>query len=196
MVQIEIESVGASHAGDFLFGMRADSPELYDAFLRSHTPKHHDPDGSDFDAEGTRLGALFQPVWLTIKHLIHLLIYTVERNTSAITTDKNADGVVQASEASNFIKQRASGKALAVRAGALAGADWRLAQDTAFVTAAAIKIQLASRARKARAKVTARRVRAEAAVNEAERGDMREEQEERARDRSTSFSFRQAGGAL
>lgn len=135
-------------------------------------------------------------MWLTIKHLIHLLIYTVERNTSAITTDKNADGVVQASEASNFIKQRASGKALAVRAGALAGADWRLAQDTAFVTAAAIKIQLASRARKARAKVAARRVRAEAAVNEAERGDMREEQEERARDRSTSFSFRQAGGAL
>ena len=39
----------------------------------------------------------------------------------------------------------------------LEGADWRLAQDKAVFTAAAIKIQLMSRAKKARARVEARK---------------------------------------
>jgi len=175
--QVEIDAVSAKHAGEFLHGLQADAPDQYSAFLRSHKPAHTDPDGTDFDADGTGLKALFQPVWLTIKHLVHLLVHTVERNTSALRSDEKADGVVQASEASNFIKRRVSGKALTVRAGSLAGSDWRLAQDTAFVTAAAIQIQMASRARKARKKVEERRQRAAVVAQEMEQEAQLEGQE-------------------
>ena len=95
-------------------------------------------------------------MWLTIKHLVDLLVRTVEHNTSALRDTSQADGVIQESEAARFIKSRQAGKELEMR-NSLAGADWRLAQDKAFFTAAALKIQLASRARKARRKVEERR---------------------------------------
>jgi hypothetical protein len=40
--------------------MQADAPDMYLEFVASHKPNHHDPDGSDFDAEGTGLRSLFQ----------------------------------------------------------------------------------------------------------------------------------------
>lgn len=158
---IEIEDVKARNAGEFLLALQADDPAAYKQFLETHRPRHQDADGSDFDAEGTGLKGLFQPVWLTIQHLVHLLIFTVEYNTSARRNEAAADGAVQATEAAAFIKQRSSGKELHLRTGALAGADWRLAQDKAVFTAAAIKIQLASRAKKAKRQVAARRERNE-----------------------------------
>ena len=159
--KIEIEALNARNAGEYLLALQADNPLAYTEFLETHRPRHQDADGSDFDAEGTGLGAFFQPVWLTIQHLVDLLIYTVERNTSALTKESVADGAVDADEAANFIRRRSTGKALSVQSGKLAGADWRMAQDKAMFTAAAIKIQLASRAKKARRKVEERRLRNE-----------------------------------
>jgi hypothetical protein len=163
---VEIEAVDARDAGMFLLALQADAPAAYDEFLDAHRPRHKDPDGSDFDPEGTELRALFQPVWLTIGHLIKLLVHTVEHNTSALKNEDNADGVIQQAEAAKFIKQRAQGQELAagVAAERLAGADWRLAQDKAIFTAAAIRIQLASRARKAKRRVEERRGRTQAAA--------------------------------
>ena len=155
--KIEIEDVKAKNAGEFLHAMQADDPVAYQEFLASHRPRHQDVDGSDFDAEGTNLKALFQPVWLTIEHLVHLLIYTVEYNTSKAV--RELDGEVQLAEAANFIKQRSEGKGLVQQSGRLQGADWTAAADKAVFTAAAIKIQLASRAKKAKRKVEERRLR-------------------------------------
>lgn len=167
---VEIEDVGARDAGEFLLALQADSAmrrdTAYAEFLESHRPRHHDPDGSDFDAAGTQLGPLFQPVWLTIAHLVKLCIHTVEHNTSALVNDDAADGVIQTSEAAKFIRQRSSGKHLEMKTGALANADWQAASDKAIFTAAAIKIQLASRAKKARRKVEERRQRGAVAVEE------------------------------
>ena len=153
---VEIEDVGASNAGEFLISLQAEDPQLYSEFLDSHRPQHKDADGSDFDADGTGLKALFQPVHLTLKHLIHLLVRTVEHNTSALKNDEAADGVIQTAEAAKFIKMRSEGKDLTMKQ-SIVGADWRLAQDKAVFTAAAIKIQLASRARKAKEKVAAQK---------------------------------------
>lgn len=169
---IEIEDVKARNAGQFLLAMQADDPKAYAEFLESHRPRHEDVDGSDFDADGTKLGAgLFQPVWITIQHLVNLLIYTVEYNTSARRDDSAADGIVQIEEASAFIKQRSEGKELAMQTGKLAGADWRMAQDKAFFTAAAIKIQLASRAKKAKRQVAERKQRMDEQMKQQEEDD-------------------------
>jgi hypothetical protein len=160
---IEIEDVGAANAGEFLLAMQQDNPKAYIDFLDTHRPKHNDPDGSDFDPEGTGLRALFQPIHLLIKHLVSLLIHTVEHNTSALRDETQADGAIQADEAAKFIKRRSTGKdlTLGARKGMLDNTDWAMAQDRAFFTAAAIKIQLASRAKKAKRAVEARRKRIE-----------------------------------
>ena len=160
--KIEIEEVGASNAGEYLIAMQAEDTKLYDAFLESHRPRHADADGSDFDAKGTGLDALFQPVWLTIQHLVDLLVRTVEHNTSALRNDDAADGVIQENEAAKFIRMRSQGTELDMKQ-SLVGADWQLAQDKAVFTAAAIKIQLASRAKKAKKKVAERKQRMEEA---------------------------------
>ena len=156
---IEIDDVNARNAGEFLMSMQVDDPEAYKEFLDTHRPRHQDVDGSDWDAEGTGLKGLFQPIWITIQHLIHLLIWTVEFNTSARRNEKAADGAIQEEEAAAFIRKRSQGDALH-RTNTIQGADWRLAQDKAVFTAAAIKIQLASRAKKAKKKVEERRLKA------------------------------------
>ena len=140
--------------------MQVDDPEAYKEFLDTHRPRHQDVDGSDWDAEGTGLKGLFQPIWITIQHLIHLLIWTVEFNTSARRNEKAADGAIQEEEAAAFIRKHSQGDALHRTNTDPAGADWRLAQDKAVFTAAAIKIQLASRAKKAKKKVEERRLKA------------------------------------
>ena len=111
----------------------------------------------------------------SIRSLISLLVRTVEHNTSALKNAAAADGVIQEGEAAKFIQQRSQGKQLAVKAGSLAGADWRMAQDKAIFTAAAIKIQLTARARKARRKVEERKRRAEETAAEAEQAAENEE---------------------
>ena len=114
--QVEIDAVGAHNAGEYLLSMQVDSPSAYAEFLDSRRPRHKDADGSDYDADGTGLKALFQPIWLTLKHLVHLLIRTVEHNTSAIKNDDAADGVVQEDEIRRFLKMRARGDALKLKA--------------------------------------------------------------------------------
>ena len=97
---------------------------------------------------------------------------TVEHNTSALKNVDNADGVIQENEAAKFIRLRSQGSALAKATGNLAGADWRLAQDKAVFTAAAIKIQLMSRAKKARQKVEERRRRTEQMAHALDEGSL------------------------
>jgi len=99
-----------------------------------------------------------QPIWRCVEHLIKLLVRTIEINTSAIKDDEAADGVVQASEASKFIKQRSQGAAIMKRRGSvLADTDYETALENAalrkLMTAAAICIQMMMRSRAAKKRV-------------------------------------------
>jgi hypothetical protein len=148
----EIEEVGAADAGEFLLAMQIDSPNSYRSFLESHRPKHKDPDCSDWEKH------CLQPIWRCVEHLIKLLVRTIEINTSAIKDDEAADGVVQASEASKFIKQRSQGAAIMKRRGSvLADTDYETALENAalrkLMTAAAICIQMMMRSRAAKKRV-------------------------------------------
>ena len=148
----EIEEVGATDAGEFLLAMQIDSPNSYRSFLESHRPKHKDPDCSDWEKH------CLQPIWRCVEHLIKLLVRTIEINTSAIKDDEAADGVVQASEASKFIKQRSQGAAIMKRRGSvLADTDYETALENAalrkLMTAAAICIQMMMRSRAAKKRV-------------------------------------------
>ena len=102
-----------------------------------------------------------QPIWRCVEHLIKLLVRTIEINTSAVQNDDGADGVVQASEAAKFIRQRTRGAAIHKRAGVLAGTDYETAIENAalrkLMVTAAVAIQLMYRGRAAREKVAALR---------------------------------------
>ena len=152
---MEIEEVNAADAGDFLISMQADDPNTFAQFVTERKPSHKDPDGTDYDEKE------YGYAWKRVEHLIQFLVRTIEFNTSAINDDGKADGVVQANEAAKFIRQRTLGRDISRRAGSLAGTDFVLAMENAkskaITTAAAIKIQMANRAKRARAKVAERR---------------------------------------
>jgi hypothetical protein len=155
---MEIEEVGAADAGEFLLAMQADDPLSFQTFVEQRKPKHKDPDGSDFDEHAE------QPIWRCVQHLISLLVRTVEQNTSGLRDEHatGVDGAVDKAEAAKFIRARSQARQLHLRAGGLAGTDFNQAMENAkakaITTAAAIMIQMAHRAKRARARVAARKV--------------------------------------
>jgi len=151
----DIAEAGAADAGELLLAMQAKQPKAFDHFLRSHKPQHSDPDGSDWEAHAS------QPVWRCVEHLVKLLIRTVEFNTSAARDSSVADGVVQADEAAKFLRKRTSGIDLEAIEGNLGTTDFFATMDSAatkiVLTAAAIKIQMATRIKRARKRIADRR---------------------------------------
>ena len=145
----------ASDAGELLLAMHAKQPKAFHKFLQTHKPQHKDPDGSDWDAHKQ------QEVWRCVEHLIKLLVRTVEFNTSAKVNAAVADGAIQAEEAAKFLRKRASGQHLEQVEGSLGDTDFFASMDNAasmiITTAAAMKIQMASRLAKARRKIAARK---------------------------------------
>lgn len=160
----DLEETGAADAGEFLLAMRINEPVSYTAFLTSHRPKFSDPDGSDYDE------AAHQPVWRCLEHLLKLIIRTIEHATSATNDVARADGVVSDDEMTRFLKRRGEG-GLALEAVAYHSAQslgriqfgeaLESSKSRAMTTAAAIRIQMASRARKARQRVQERKQRVE-----------------------------------
>ena len=102
---MELEEAGARDAGEFLLAMQANSPNEYLSFLSTHRPRFTDPDGSDYDAHS------LQPSHRALEHLLHLLVRTVEHNTSSVAAQQEsaADGTVERSEAAKFLKRRSGG---------------------------------------------------------------------------------------
>ena len=137
--------------------MQAKQPKAFQRFLHTHRPMHKDPDGSDWEEHAK------QPVWRCVEHLVKLLVRTVEYNTSAKRDGALADGVVQEEEAAAFLRTRTAGINLENVEGSLAGRDvdfFKIMDNAAskiIVTAAAIKIQMASRLRKARMRIQIRK---------------------------------------
>ena len=111
-----------------------------------------------------------QPTWRCVEHVIKLLVRTIEMNPSGKLDMGATDGVVQAHEAAKFLKARSHGQDLAQQVSALDGTDFLEAMDRAqakmILTMAAIKIQMASRARKARERVAERKRALQAAKEE------------------------------
>lgn len=151
----DIFEAGAADAGELLLAMQAKQPKAFQRFLKTHAPQHADPDGSDWEAHCQ------QPIWRCVEHLIKLLVRTVEFNTSATRDSSVADGVVQADEAAKFLRKRTAGQLLESVEGSLGSTDFFASMDNAaskvITTAAAIKIQMASRLRKARQRIRDRR---------------------------------------
>ena len=141
--------------------MRANEPTAYATFLTTHRPKFSDPDGSDYEDHA------MQPVWNCVEHLAKLLIRTVEHLTSARADASKADGKVSLEEAQKFLKKRAEGTPLEHASAHAAQSLGRIQFGEALessklkilTTAAAIRIQMASRARKARQRVEERKQR-------------------------------------
>lgn len=144
-------------AGELLLAMQAKQPKAFQRFLHTHRPMHKDPDGSDWEEHAK------QPVWRCVEHLVKLFVRTVEYNTSAKRDGSLADGVVQEEEATAFLRNRTAGINLENVEGSLAGRDvdfFKIMDNAAskiVVTAAAIKIQMASRLRKARMRIQIRK---------------------------------------
>lgn len=161
--QPDLDETGAADAGEFLLAMRANEPTAYASFLSTHRPKFTDPDGSDYEEHAK------QPVWCCVEHLIKLIVRTVEHATSARCDAERADGVIQLDEATKFLRSRQEGRSLheamshsasnlgRIQFGeALESSKWKI-----LTTAAALRIQMACRARKARRKVEERKRRVE-----------------------------------
>lgn len=156
---LDVEEAGARDAGDLLMGLQRDAPREFERFLVECKPRHKHPDGEDWEKHTS------QPVWLCIDALLSLLIRTVEYNTSALHDAAAADGVVQASEIKRFLAKRSKGDKLTTdtvkgctgfEQGAL-GAALEAARTKHLFTVAAIKLQMARRAKLARDKLKARR---------------------------------------
>ena len=101
--------------------------------------------------------------------MLLLLVRTVEHATSAKHDVGKSDGVVQLEEAAKFLQRRSGGATLedATHHSALTlgGVQFGEALESSkakiIITAAAIRIQMASRARKARQRVAERKQRLE-----------------------------------
>lgn len=108
-----------------------------------------------------------QQVWHCVEHLIKLIVRTVEHATSAKGDSARADGVIQIEEATKFLRSRADGAsledAMSHSANALGRIQFGEALESSkwkvLTTAAAIKIQMMCRARKARQRVAERKQR-------------------------------------
>jgi len=155
--ELEVEEAGASDAGDFLIAMQRNSPrDQYERFLTSHRSAHTQLDGSDWDDYAA------MPLWRRLEALLKLLIRTVEYNTSAMTNEAAANGIVEDEEIKRFLRQRSHGHELKLRASVDERTDLGAAIHSAkakqVVYSAALKVQMARRAKIARAKVKARRM--------------------------------------
>jgi hypothetical protein len=156
---MDLSEAGATDAGEFLLAMQANAPKAYRSFLETHRPQFQDPDGSDYETHA------LQPVWRCVDHMLKLIVRTIEHATSARNDASAADGIVQSEEAAKFLKQRAAGLTLETisshSAGGLASVDFAEALDSSkarmITIAAALKIQMANRARRARNRVAERR---------------------------------------
>ena len=145
----EIAEAGAQDAGDLLIGMQRDAPSAFAAFIASHKP----PASRAVDATGWTKSALAEAP-RTVHHLIALVVRIVEFNTSARDVADNADGVVQEEEIRRFLRMRSQGGRLLMKATLEGGVDFGAAMAAAHEKrvswAAALKIQLARRAKLAR----------------------------------------------
>ena len=152
----EIEEAGAVDAGDFLIAMQRSSPVAFKEFQTTHKPKHIWPDCTDWVKSKNQ-----QPVFKCVEHLLKLIVRTVEYNTSALRDESMADGAIDESEIDRFVRLRQSGGRLELKSKLDEELDFAEVIESAalkkLMVAAAITIQLARRAKQARAKVRAKR---------------------------------------
>ena len=156
----EIVEAGANDAGDFLIAMQRDQPSAFKEFVETHRPTARSVDGLGWHkaelAETPRL----------VNHLIKLIVKTVEFNTSALASASGADGIVQDEEIRRFLRMRSQGSRLSLKAELDGGVDFtaaiEIAREKRVLWTAALKIQMARRAKAARAAVRQRREEKEA----------------------------------
>ena len=106
-----------------------------------------------------------------VHHLITFVVRIVEFNTSARNEASKADGVVSDEEIRRFLRMRSQGGSLAMKAQLEGnvdfGATMAAAHEKRVAWAAALKIQLARRAKTARRRLCERRAAIEQAASHA-----------------------------